>query len=218
MSSGLHVNIIGPRYLANSRLADFLEENTPASCSVHDADKEMVLDKNQDTRVLLTLLDGSRQQPGYYPLDTYNQCRQQLGNANMYAFFNCKADSELEMLAATLDIQGLFYAEAGNENLSKGVQAIFEGELWLPRRVITAQLLRSKANRTPLSHTSQHHELLTNREIEILNLLATGAKNTDIAQDLSLSVHTIKTHIYHIYKKIDVSNRMQAVNWASQNL
>jgi LuxR family transcriptional regulator of csgAB operon len=214
----MHVNIIGPRYQANTRLAEFLEENTPASCSVHDVDKQVVLDKNQDTRVRLTLLDGSREQPGYYPLDTYNLCRQQLGNANMYAFFNCKADSELEMLAATLDIQGLFYEEAGNANLGKGVQAIFEGELWLPRRIITAQLLRSKANRIPFPHAGRHHELLTSREIEILNLLATGAKNTDIAQDLSLSVHTIKTHIYHIYKKIDVSNRMQAVNWASQNL
>ena len=53
---------------------------------------------------------------------------------------------------------------------------------------------------------------------EILNLLSTGAKNTDIAEQLSLSVHTIKTHIYHIYKKLDVSNRTQAVNWASNNL
>jgi LuxR family transcriptional regulator of csgAB operon len=54
--------------------------------------------------------------------------------------------------------------------------------------------------------------------MEILNLLSTGAKNTDIAEQLSLSVHTIKTHIYHIYKKLDVSNRTQAVNWASNNL
>ncbi len=60
--------------------------------------------------------------------------------------------------------------------------------------------------------------MLTVREMEILNLLSTGAKNTDIAEQLSLSVHTIKTHIYHIYKKLDVSNRTQAVNWASNNL
>jgi LuxR family transcriptional regulator of csgAB operon len=35
---------------------------------------------------------------------------------------------------------------------------------------------------------------------------------------MCLSIHTIKTHIYHIYKKIDVENRTQAVRWASQNL
>jgi len=65
---------------------------------------------------------------------------------------------------------------------------------------------------------NREHDLLTMREMEILNLLSTGAKNTDIAKQLSLSVHTIKTHIYHIYKKLDVENRTQAVNWASHNL
>jgi len=79
-------------------------------------------------------------------------------------------------------------------------------------------------NRYLTSNTSSHrimlreHDLLTSRELEILQLLATGAKNTDIAAELNLSVHTIKTHIYHIYKKLDVSNRTQAVNWATQNL
>jgi len=41
---------------------------------------------------------------------------------------------------------------------------------------------------------------------------------TDIARSLSLSPHTIKTHIYNIFKKINASNRLQAVNWAQENL
>ena len=59
---------------------------------------------------------------------------------------------------------------------------------------------------------------LTRREIQILNMITTGAKNIEIAENLCVSVHTIKTHIYHIYKKIDVNNRMEAVQWAYSNL
>jgi len=54
--------------------------------------------------------------------------------------------------------------------------------------------------------------------VEVLKVMATGAKNSEIASSLNLSPHTIKTHIYNIFKKINASNRLQAVNWAQENL
>ena len=59
---------------------------------------------------------------------------------------------------------------------------------------------------------------LTSREIEVLSVLVSGAKNEEIAEKLFISPHTVKSHLYAIYKKIDVSNRLQAVLWASENL
>jgi len=59
---------------------------------------------------------------------------------------------------------------------------------------------------------------LTSREIEVLSVLVSGAKNEEIASKLYISTHTVKTHLYTIYKKIDVSNRLQAVLWANENL
>lgn len=59
--------------------------------------------------------------------------------------------------------------------------------------------------------------LLTMREYEILNLLSEGLGYQHIADKLFISVNTIKTHIYHIYEKLEVSNKMQAINKMKQS-
>lgn len=218
MLTGLHVNIIGPQYLQNTLLASFLEEQANVRCHVYDTSKEVPKSLKHDTAPVLTLIDSSTDNSQNNPLDIFSYCRGQLGSQDLFAFINNRAGSEIEMLAGTLEIHGIFNEDVSQDNLCKGIQAIFNGEIWLPRKVIIEQLQRHKGNTRLIPAQAENHSLLTAREIEILNLIATGAKNTDIASDLCLSVHTIKTHIYHIYKKIDVSNRMQAVNWASNNL
>ncbi len=59
-------------------------------------------------------------------------------------------------------------------------------------------------------------EPLTQREFEILHLIATGLSNQEIADQLVLSVGTIKVHIRHIYQKLNVSSRTQAIAQASE--
>ena len=52
---------------------------------------------------------------------------------------------------------------------------------------------------------------LTSRELEVLNLLIYGYNNPTIAKKLCISTHTTKAHIASIYKKLNVSNRVQAI-------
>lgn len=52
---------------------------------------------------------------------------------------------------------------------------------------------------------------LSKREIEILELLATGAANRDIARQLFVSEATVKTHLHHVYSKLGVTNRTAAI-------
>ena len=59
---------------------------------------------------------------------------------------------------------------------------------------------------------------LTPREREILEQIAQGASNRDIAEGLSISPHTVKTHLHNIFQKINVTGRLQAALWAARHL
>ncbi|MCF8104674.1 MAG: response regulator transcription factor [Desulfohalobiaceae bacterium] len=58
-------------------------------------------------------------------------------------------------------------------------------------------------------------DVLTSREEEILALIAAGKMNVEIAENLFISQSTVKTHVYNIFQKIHVQNRVQAALWAA---
>jgi two-component system response regulator DesR len=57
---------------------------------------------------------------------------------------------------------------------------------------------------------------LSMRELEVLTLLASGSSNAEIASQLYVSTETIKTHVAHLLRKLDVPNRAQAVRKAER--
>ncbi len=130
------------------------------------------------------------------------------------AFFNVTDHTEVEQLILWPMVKGVFYREGSQEHLCRGIEGIFAGEYWLPRQLMGEYLERTRQR-------PRHHDeanILTRREKQILQFTATGATNTQIAQALNVSMHTVKTHIYNLFRKIGVSNRVQAINWAKENL
>jgi DNA-binding CsgD family transcriptional regulator len=71
-------------------------------------------------------------------------------------------------------------------------------------------LSRTGASAPP--HTQPLEEPLSEREVEVLRLLAQGRRNGEIARDLVVSENTVKAHVKHIYRKLGVADRVQAAN------
>jgi two-component system NarL family response regulator len=91
------------------------------------------------------------------------------------------------------------------------VNGLERGEAALTRS-LTTRLLKLMAASEPEGERS----LLSDREIEILRLVASGKSNRLIADQLSISENTVKYHLKNILHKLGVSNRTEAVTWAIQ--
>ena len=81
-------------------------------------------------------------------------------------------------------------------------------------RAMASRLLKIMANDN--GHEMGAEIELTEREIEVLHLLAQGASNPQIAEELVVSVNTVKSHISHILAKLQLENRTQAAAYAVQ--
>ncbi|HRQ41602.1 MAG TPA: response regulator transcription factor [Chloroflexota bacterium] len=109
---------------------------------------------------------------------------------------------------------GCLVRDATVADLALAVIAAGRGDLVLPPS-LAAQALAALA-RGEL-RPQRPPESLTDREIEVLGLLAQGLTNKDIAQRLFLSVRTIEAHLRHIYSKLGMASRTEAALWAVEN-
>jgi DNA-binding NarL/FixJ family response regulator len=82
-------------------------------------------------------------------------------------------------------------------------------------RVMASRLLKIMANSK--NNDSDTENALTERETDVLQLLAQGASNSQIAEELVITVNTVKSHISHILAKLQLENRTQAAAYALQN-
>lgn len=106
-------------------------------------------------------------------------------------------------------VRGIFYKDDPLDVFQKGLHSIFQGEVWVPRKVLLNWV--NSPERLPPAGKPQ--QILSLREKAVLKLVADGKSNQDISEDLSISTNTVKVHLYNIYKKLKVSNRIQAVRW-----
>jgi len=203
--------IIGPNRLENELLADFLAGHCALPCRVHTCLAEL---SPQPSTPTLLLLDWH----GKEVREILRQPKAKnahLFRAYLVTIFNVENSDPIAEQALDRGAKGVFFQNDPPPLFLKGVRALFAGEIWAPRTVLTNCYLNS--NSRPVA-ASGKATVLTRREIEILTLIAGGAANQQIADQLCISPSTVKTHIYNIYKKIDVPNRLQAAFWAANNL
>ena len=121
----------------------------------------------------------------------------------------------LELLESNY-LKGLFYQDEQTDKIAIGLHSILKGQNHLPQEVINQLLYYYRSHYKTNSDISSIE--LTPREVEVLKHLKSGSSNIQLADDLYISEFTVKSHLYHIFKKLAVKNRMQAIVWANQNL
>jgi DNA-binding NarL/FixJ family response regulator len=214
-SSGNAVFIVGPSRLQNEAIASCLERETGDQCFVLEDINHLELNGQEEHgRQRLVLLDchGRDQKNVLAELRPYLRQKQP---ENHVALFNVSRDSGIEKRCVSEGIRGFFYEEDQLENLLKGVRAVLNGDWWLSRELMIKFILEGTDEDIS---SKRANEILTSRQTEILAQVAVGASNDEIAARLNVSPHTVKTHLYNIFKKIKVSNRLQAALWAAKHL
>jgi len=105
--------------------------------------------------------------------------------------------------------KGIFAKHERLESLCKAIRCVHEGQIWA-RSVELEHALEALAN-SPLVRATNHKglELLSTRERQVVQNLAAGMTNREIAESLGLSRHTVKNYLFRIFDKLGVSSRTE---------
>jgi DNA-binding NarL/FixJ family response regulator len=109
---------------------------------------------------------------------------------------------------------GFQLKDAPGEELVRAVRAVAEGDAWLDPAVTARVLAAYRSTAAPDEQANAALERLTARELDVLRWIAQGATNGEIADALSISDVTVKTHIGHIFTKLGVRDRAGAIVFA----
>jgi DNA-binding NarL/FixJ family response regulator len=125
------------------------------------------------------------------------------------------ADDETIIAALNAGARGYLTKDADRREISRVLHSAAAGHTVLPPEVTSMLLagtasVREQAAPSPI----ELPDGLTPREAEVLRLLASGLSNTEIARELFISEHTVKTHINHLFSKTGSRDRPQAIRYA----
>jgi DNA-binding NarL/FixJ family response regulator len=136
--------------------------------------------------------------PGMDGLEATRQLKDRLPDANILLF---TAFGERSLLGRGLECgaRGYLLKDSTNETLVRAIEKVANGDGYVDPALMPAFLSRDG------------HDLLTPRERQILQLLANGMSNADVAAKLFISQETVKSHVRHILAKLEADTRTHAV-------
>ncbi len=108
-------------------------------------------------------------------------------------------------------VAGYVLKDEIEEAVVRAIRTVMQGDTWFSRTVVET-LARAATSEAPPSTKPA----LTEREVEVLRLLARGYSNAHIAQELGISGPTVRFHLRNIYDKTGLQSRTEAVAWAIQ--
>ena len=121
-----------------------------------------------------------------------------------------------EVVAASLaaGASGFILKDARGEDLIAAVRAVANGGAWLDPAIAGKVIEAYRSTGIPRAQQQAKLAELTEREVGVLRLIGRGRSNTEIAEQLFISEGTVKSHIGHIFTKLDLRDRAAAIVFA----
>ena len=212
-----HIHIVGNNKLENELLILFLEKEMGLPCKNVSSIKSVGSKNKNDlecSQCFLVDCNGTDIKNLWSEIASWKKSN---GKNCLFALYNVDPEMKIEKSALANNIKGIFYKNDPPEIIPKGLFAILNGELWYSRKALKKCILETGRSGRPEAYDIADH-ILSSREKQVLSLIASGYKSKAVADYLSISPHTVKAHIYNIYEKINVNNRLQATLWSVRYL
>jgi DNA-binding NarL/FixJ family response regulator len=127
--------------------------------------------------------------------------------------------------AMKLGTSGIVLKQTATELLIKSIRKVHAGEIWLDSHTTAAVIRQFVANdeapapqSAPMAPTrDRERSPLSQREREIVALVAQGFKNKEMAEKMFISEQTVKNHLHNIFDKLGVSDRLELALYAIHN-
>ena len=139
--------------------------------------------------------------------------------------FSSSENKEEFVEAMKLGCSGILSKDSSITLIEKSIQKVYAGEIWLDSNT-TAAVIRQFASPTdfPPVHagasngkTTRERAQLSQREREIIILIAQGYKNKEIAEKMFITEQTVKNHLHNVFDKLGVSDRLELALYAIHN-
>ncbi|MFP8887154.1 MULTISPECIES: response regulator [Streptomyces] len=202
----IRVLLVDDHQVVRRGLRTFLEVQGDIEVVGEAADGAEGVDRAEELRPDVVLMD--LRMPGADGVEALRKLRE-LGNPARVLVVTSFTEQRTVVPALRAGAAGYVYKDIDPDALAGAIRSVHAGHVLLQPEVAHALLSQEGAGGGPGRGTS-----LTEREREVLALIADGRSNREIARHLVLSEKTVKTHVSNILMKLDLADRTQAALWA----
>ena len=199
----IRVLLVDDHELVRRGIRNMLERSEGVTVVGEAGDGEEAIEKIRTHAPDVTLVDV--QMPKLDGVETLKRLKE-LGVGARTILLSAYAKDEYVFDGLRAGARGYLLKDAARDELLQAIRLVHQGGMMLPPAI---------ANRLADRLDGRGDIQLTEREREVLSVLASGARNREIAEQLGVSVRTVKYHVENIYQKLDVETRMQAVKTAT---
>jgi DNA-binding NarL/FixJ family response regulator len=225
----------GPGSSAKSKIRIVVADDHPifrdGLCKLLALEEDFeVIAQAQDGREVLEILQQCEpdillldlKMPGLDGLATLQRL-QQSRNKTRVIVLTASDDKNEFVQAMKLGTSGIVLKQTATELLIKSIRKVHAGEIWLDSHTTAAVIRQFVAAEEPLAPPAppaareRERSPLSQREREIVALVAQGFKNKEMAEKMFISEQTVKNHLHNIFDKLGVSDRLELALYAIHN-